>query len=82
MMEKLSYDEFKKASAAGMMTGSACACMGPRDDEEFCPCRMRLLNMLTEEGSVKLAEDWRERQRQHDIIREKRLKRMQELGLK
>lgn len=86
---KLTYDEFKKASAAGMITGSACCCMGPQGSNEFCPCAMNMLDILTPDGAELLAQEWRDRKAKQieerkpkiETIRDKRLARMKELGI-
>lgn len=88
-MSKLTYNEFKKAVDAGMSFGGACGCVGPQDNEEFCPCSMNILNLLTHEGAEKLAQEWRvynikkeEIQKPKiETIRDKRMNRMKELGL-
>ena len=88
-MTKLTYEEFKKAVNAGMIAGSACCCVGVQDDDEFCPCSMNILNMLTQEGSEQLAQEWRDRQQKIvesqkpkiETIKDKRMERMKELGL-
>ena len=91
MKPKLSYDEFKKAVDAGAIVGHACACMGPQDGNEFCPCSMNMLDLLTPEGRQKLASEWSEKKEirqkkyeeslktQHEKVRERRLARMKEL---
>ena len=58
---KLTYEEYKKAQAAGMGYGSACCCLGPQDKDEYCPCSMRVLDLLTTDGQEKLKQDWTER---------------------
>ena len=63
--------------------------MGPQDDDEFCRCSMNMLEMLTQEGAEKLAQEWRTNRQQKieaakpkiETIRDKRLARMKELGL-
>jgi hypothetical protein len=60
-MTKLTYEEFRKALDAGMSNGSAaCCCVGPQDNDEYCPCNMNTLNILTEDGQEKLKQVWRE----------------------
>lgn len=59
MTVKLTYDEYKKALEAGLFSGHACACMGPRDNDEFCGCSMSILSMLTPEGAEQMASEWR-----------------------
>ena len=58
-MTKLTYEEYKKACDAGMHRGAACSCLGPQDGNEYCPCSMSTLNMLTDDGQTKLKEIWR-----------------------
>lgn len=54
-MVKLTYDEYMKASEAGLISGDACACMGPKNNDEFCGCRMSMLDKLTPEGAEQMA---------------------------
>ena len=56
---KLTYDEYMKASEAGLISGHACACIGRMGNDEFCGCRMSILDKLTPEGSAKMASEWR-----------------------
>lgn len=58
-MVKLSYDEYIKASEAGLISGHACACIGPINDDEFCGCRMSILDKLTPEGAEQMVSEWR-----------------------
>lgn len=66
-MTKLTYEEYKKACDAGMSSGNgACCCMGPQGNDEYCPCRMNILGMLTEDGQLKIKQDWISRSQCHE----------------
>lgn len=58
MTVKLTYAEYKKASDAGLITGHACACVGPQDDDEWCPCSMNILEKIVPEDQHLLTEEW------------------------
>lgn len=60
-MTKLTYDEYKKASEAGMFSGMACCCTGAIAPDEWCACSMHVLDMLDEDGQARMVADWRER---------------------
>lgn len=59
MTVKLTYDEYIKATEAGLISGHACCCIGSINDDEFCGCRMSILDKLTEEGATQMASEWR-----------------------
>jgi hypothetical protein len=59
MTVKLTYSEYKKASDAGLVSGGACACMGPQGDDEWCPCSMSLLNKIVPEDQHILTDEWK-----------------------
>lgn len=73
MTEKLSFEEYQRFSESGLLGGSPCACLGPRNEEPYCPCMMNFLNMVREEDQPKLMEKWRSNgilSQQEQIIRE------------
>ena len=59
MTVRLTYDEYKKAEAAGFHSGSACACMGPQGEDEWCPCSMNFLDKIVPEDHSKIFADWK-----------------------
>lgn len=59
MTVKLTYAEYKKASEAGFCSGHACACMGPQDDDEWCPCSMNVLEKIVPEDRHLIEKDWK-----------------------
>jgi hypothetical protein len=67
---KLTYEEYLKALAAGMTVGGACCCMGAKDDNEYCPCDMYILNMLTPDGQEKCKTHLKKQNRVYTKITE------------
>jgi hypothetical protein len=58
-MAKLSYEEYMVACETGLFEGSPCCCMGPQDNDEYCPCLMRILDRLTDDGQEKIKAHWK-----------------------
>lgn len=60
MTVRLTYAEYKKACDAGLVGGRACACMGPQNGDEYCPCAMDVLDKIVPEDRHILTEQWRQ----------------------